>query len=507
MSTPPAVPAVASVGLASPGRSAGGGPGPGVGLGPGALLAAAIGVLVAQLGMVTLAQGVGLGGWAFVLALPLAWLLAAGNAAAWTELVLMQQALTSAATGAGEAPRSGVPDAAAAGGLAGCIGLALGPLAAQLLVFAGYVTPALFGLPVELALVDPLLLAWLPTGWPAGSGAVLLITLMLALNLAGTDVFARVQTALALAVVAALALTGLLALLLPAGAAVGAGWGWPGAAVTAAAAAPRWAALGPLEPGAVLLAAWPLVALASWACAGLEYVAPMAAEARRPARDLPRAMFGGLAVIAVVQALFALGAACRLPAELLRSAPLPHLVLMESVWGPAARPLLGLLLLLASASLLNAVLAAVSRMLADLATAGLAFGWLGWRPGRRRTPVAALLFVAALPLAGLWWAGGDPSAILVLTVAASVAWLLAYALAQTAVLVLRRRAPQLVRPWRMPGAPITPLLTLAGIAAVVVHAAPEPALAAPIARAVAGVLAMWTLVGMAWLAWRRPQRR
>jgi amino acid transporter len=106
------------------------------------------------------------------------------------------------------------------------------------------------------------------------------------------------------------------------------------------------------------------------------------------------------------------------------------------------------------------------------------------------------VFVAALPLIGLWWSGGDPNSILPLTVAASVSWLLAYIMAQISLLVLRVRFPRAPRPFRVPGYPAVPLLAIGAMGYVIVNSAPRPDMVKAIAVYTGAVLGVF---GAAWV--------
>ena len=430
---------------------------PGLGLRP--LFAAAIGVVVAQINMVALLQGVGIGGWGFLAAMGIALAIALANAMAYAEMALM------------------LPSA---GSLSSYAEAAIGNFPAILLVFAGYVTPAVFGLPAELILADQILRQSIPLPLPPFAWPIGLVVVFAILNILGTDVFARVQTALSFVVLAFLLCTGLVAL---SGHAAGA----------AAGTAPGLAAMG---HDTVTVG---VIALAFWVFMGSEFVTPLVPEARHPNRDLPRAMIGGLLVIGAVQALFAIGGGALLPRAELAVSPTPHLELAIATYGPGARVGFAVLALLASASLLNTVLAGVPRMLYGMAENGQVFPVFRRVHARFGTPVVAILFVAALPLVGLAWSGGDANAILTLTIAASVAWLLAYIMAQVSLMVLRRRYPGLARPFRMPAYPWLPLAAIAGMVWVVITCSPSPELTPQIARYTGIVLAVFAVVGGAWV--------
>src|SRR5690606_32218369 len=138
-------------------------------------------------------------------------------------------------------------------------------------------------------------------------------------------------------------------------------------------------------------------------------------------------------------------------------------------------------------------------MLAGMADNGQVFPLLKYRHPKRGTPVVAIVFVAALPLVGLFWSGGNVEAILPLMVAASVAWLMAYIMAQVSLIVLRRRHAAMARPFRVPGYPVVPVLAILGMLFVIANSSPAPELTRPIVTYTGVVLAVFAVVGAAWV--------
>jgi amino acid transporter len=427
------------------------------GLGFKVLFAASIGVIVAQLGMVTLMQGIGIAGWGFIGAMFIAFGLALTNAMCYAEMSLMMPGARS---------------------LSSYAEAAVGNFPAILLVFAGYVTPAIFGLPVELILADQILRDAVALPLPQLFWPVALVVIFAGLNILGADVFAKVQTTLSFVVLAFLLVVGLIAISGHAAAPV-AGAGWP-------------------QMGKSTMVVG-VVALAFWVFVGSEFVTPLVPEAADAKRDLPRAMIGSLVAIFLVQLLFAAGAGAVIPRETLSSSPVPHLEYALAVLGPSAKVGFAILALVASASLLNSVLAAVPRMLQGMAENGQVPRIFGRLHPRLRTPVVSIVFVACLPLLGLVWSGGDPAAILPLTISASVAWILAYVVAQISLIVLRRRHPAASRPYRAPFFPVLPLLAVAGMLFVVSQSSPDPALTSQIVRYTGIVLGLFAVVGAIWV--------
>lgn len=423
-----------------------------------ALFSIAIGVIVSQTSTVSLLQAIGIGGQGFFLAYGFAFLLSICNALSFAELSLS------------------LPQA---GSISTYAEVTVGHFPAILAVFAGYVVPAIFGLPAELMLFDSVIGQLFPGIMPSMGWALLLLGTLVVLNLAGTDVFATTQQILTFVIIAFFLVVGLYVI---------------SGMQPAAAAAPRiW------QSYAAHDAVAPVVVLCFWTLIGCEYVTPMVEEARRPRRDLPRAMLLGLLFISAVNLLFAYGTAHVLPRDGLLASVTPHLDVVSSVFGQAGRIVFAVIAMTASASLINAVLGAVPRMLHGMAMNGQAFPLLKRVSARRQVPVVSLLFVAACPVVGLIWARGDANNILPLTIAATICWMLVYLLAHVVLLVLRARNPRLARPFRTPLYPLPQLAAIAGIIYVIANSAPDPAMTKSIVLYSGSVLAIFGGVAAFWV--------
>lgn len=416
-----------------------------------ALVATAVGVVVVQSTMISMLNGAGIGQFNFLVAIGVSALLALTYVLSFAELALML-------------PRSGSVSAYTQA--------ALGPGLAIVATLSGYVAVALLGIPAELVLVDTLLaqvapglLATLP--YPS----LVLLLLFCLLNLRGIDLFARIQSALVAIMFGGLFLIGLA--------------GLSGNAEVSQA---------PVHFDASL--ALSLVALAFWGLVGLEFVCPMIADARDPSRNLPRAMLIGLLLIVAVYGVFCLAGIAMLPADKLTAAT-PHVDLALSIFGPAAKTAFVVLAILGSATLLNTVLASVSRMIQGMAQSGQLPAWLG-RENARGAPASALAVFAAAIAAVRAPLGMDASTILTLTVAAAGCWLVAYIIVHLDHIVLRLRLPQRARPFRSPLFPLPQALGILGMGYVFLNIAPAPELAGPIYRNVAIMLGATLAYSLAW---------
>jgi len=419
-----------------------------------ALVATAVGVVVVQSTMITMLNGAGIGQYNFLVAIGISALLALSYVLSFSELALML-------------PR--------AGSVSAYTQAALGPGLAIVATLSGYVAVALLGIPAELILVDALLEQVAPELVTAVHyPSLILLLLFFLLNLRGIDLFARIQTALVTIMFSELFVIGI-------------------AGLTGSGHAPVAAA----TPAALdLPLALSLVAMAFWGLVGLEFVCPMIADARNPARNLPRAMLIGLLMIVAVYGVFSLAGIAMLPAEKLTAAT-PHMDLALSIFGPAAKTAFAVLAILGSATLLNTVLASVSRMIQGMAQSGQLPAWLG-RENARGAPLWALAAFAAAIAAVRAPLGMDAAAILTLTIAAAGCWLVAYIIVHVDLIVLRLRLPQHPRPFRSPFFPAPQILGIFGMGYVFLNISPTPELAAPIYRNVAAMLGATLVYSMAW---------
>ncbi len=203
-------------------------------------------------------------------------------------------------------------------------------------------------------------------------------------------------------------------------------------------------------------------ALIFFAYLGFEEIANLAEEARRPARDLPRAI---LIAVAVSTTLYVLVAAASVslfaPAQLAASAS-PLADAMQAGAPSLAGALAGVALFATANTALIAMMAA-SRLLFAMARGGDAPPLLARTLARRKTPAFAILLVAVgavlcLPLGGVGLVGSIASLLALVT----------FASVNAALVRLRYIQPEMMRPFRVPW-PLrrAPLPTLLGLVVVV----------------------------------------
>ncbi len=229
---------------------------------------------------------------------------------------------------------------------------------------------------------------------------------------------------------------------------------------------PAPGAVPPLPAGPAPLAAVGVALVAVlWAYEGWHDVSFAAGEIHEPQKNFPRGVIGGVAIVVLLYMLANLAYLRVLsPAEIAASDRVA-LTAMTRVTGEWGGKLLTAAILCSILGAMNALILAGPRAYYQMARDGLFLERVSRVHPRWRTPVEALLFQ------GLW------SAFLVLVIGGFSqlftyvifgGWIF-YALAVLSVIALRRKEPEMTRPYRVPGYPVVPLLFGATALAIVVN--------------------------------------
>jgi APA family basic amino acid/polyamine antiporter len=235
----------------------------------------------------------------------------------------------------------------------------------------------------------------------------------------------------------------------------------PSPPAAAAATAPPPLPSGPVPIAAIGVA---LVAVL-WAYEGWHDVSFAAGEIHEPQKNFPRGLVGGVAIVITLYLLANLAYLRVLsPAEIAASDRVA-LTAMTRVTGEWGGKLLTAAILCSILGAMNALILAGPRAYYQMAKDGLFIERVSRVHPRWRTPVEALIFQ------GLWagflvlFIGGFSQ---LFTYVIFGGWIF-YALAVLAVLALRRKEPELPRPFLVPGYPWVPILFGATALAIVAN--------------------------------------
>jgi APA family basic amino acid/polyamine antiporter len=179
-------------------------------------------------------------------------------------------------------------------------------------------------------------------------------------------------------------------------------------------------------------------------------------ELRDPARDIPRTMIGGVLLVLVIYLSLNAAFLRAVPIEDMAGDPFVAATAAERLFGPAGDTVLRIVMLVSLLAAVNAMQLMATRVPFAMSRDRLLPPFLQ-RVNPGGTPVPALVASTAVALACIATNTFN-------TVLAMLAFLFVvnYGLTFVALFVSRQRAPDAVRPFRVPGYPFVPGVALAG---------------------------------------------
>ncbi len=201
-----------------------------------------------------------------------------------------------------------------------------------------------------------------------------------------------------------------------------------------------------------------------WAYEGWQFVTFSAGEALDPQRTFPRGIVVGTAALIVIYLLANIGYIAALGPAGVAATDSVAADAVGAVLGPIAGKLIAATILVSMFSAANSVTLTAPRVFYAMARDGLFFRRLAAVHPRFGTPAFAILASAAWAM--LLAATGTFEQLLTYVVFAG--WIF-YALGALSIFVYRRRYPEMHRPFRVPGYPLTPALFVLAAAAIVIN--------------------------------------
>jgi len=201
-----------------------------------------------------------------------------------------------------------------------------------------------------------------------------------------------------------------------------------------------------------------------WAYEGWQYVTFSAGETKDPQRVFPLGIAVGTAAIIGIYVLANIGYIAALGADGAMKSERIAAESMALAFGPAAGKLIAATILVSMFSAANGITLTAPRLYYSMSRDGVFFARLAEVHPRFKTPAIAIVTssVWAMVLA----ATGTFQSLL--TYVVFVGWIF-YAFGAIAIFVYRRREPNLARPFRTPGYPVTPILFVLSVAAIVIN--------------------------------------
>ena len=215
-------------------------------------------------------------------------------------------------------------------------------------------------------------------------------------------------------------------------------------------------------PGGILGFFAALVA-ALWAYDGWNNVVMVASEVRRPQRNLPLAMIIGTLTVAAIYLLANVAYFRVLSAGEVAANDRVAGEMLRSVFGAPGAAAVSVAAMISIFAALNGSIMSGARVPFAMARDGLFFRRVQYVHPEHRTPSVSIL--ALTVWSSLLVLSGRYDQLYTYVIFASV---ILYGMATAAVIVLRRKRPDLVRPYRTLGYPVVPIVFVLGIACLVV---------------------------------------
>ena len=441
-------------------------------------LATAIGLIMASPVILTVTSGFGMGGGAFACAVILAFIMMLAQAMSFAEAACIL-------------PTTGSVYDYISCGLGRFCAVA-GTISAYILVhvYAGTAETILSGImaTVNFASINTVL-ERTGTSWLVGVGLVVFFGFA---NALGIRVYSRAEIVLTVGMWSTLMIFGLL-----------------GVFTAPAVRLDGW--FGSSSIGTSVPAVLSLVGMAMFMFVGFEFVTPLAAELKDPARQIPRAMMTGLCAVAVCMLTY--GTAIRRQVENVATdasgathlldtpMAIPHFA--ERVLGPFGRIWLGIGFLFAGAATINTLMAALPRIMYGMAIDGALPKVFAYLHPRLKTPLFGIAVAVAIPCTHAWIIKGNLDRLTTLVLAAVCAWGVAYLLVTISVILLRIRRPELPRPYRSPLFPLPQIVSMTGIVIAIAYITPLGSSSAQVYKSFGIMLLLTASYSFVWLKFVR----
>lgn len=224
----------------------------------------------------------------------------------------------------------------------------------------------------------------------------------------------------------------------------------------------------------------PLVGTAGWGTAataavpallafgGYTALAYMGGEIKDPDRNVPRATIIGILIVMAVYVLLNVVSIGAIPiAELAKSAK-PVASVAQAIFGPVGGGIVAVGALMSIFGALNAITMQYARVPFAMAKDGVMFAAGAKVHPNYKTPYVSIIILALVGLAELWT--GTFLTLLLVQVFLARAM---DCLTAAALMVLRKKRPELKRPYKMWGYPVTTVLAIAIVVYLLTKVAPK----------------------------------
>lgn len=244
---------------------------------------------------------------------------------------------------------------------------------------------------------------------------------------------------------------------------------------------------------------WTSLGAGIWLYIGIEYICPMSEEIINPTKNIPRSMIAGVIVIFIADMLFGEAAVRYVDLSVLTTSDVPQLESAKAMFGTVGVMALAIATVFAGGSSADSHMAAVPRMLYGLAREGMLPKIFAYIHPKFRTPWVAI-FASFLCMMVPFFVGLDIVTVVNFVNIACTAWLVSYIIVQVDCLILRKKYPNLSRPFKTPGFPIPQIIGIIACIYMIVTMGGEIILSA------CGFMAVFAVYAILWVKFKMKKK-
>lgn len=401
-------------------------------LGLGSVISTSVGLVIATSCLVSLGQGAGEVGIVFIGAMVVACLLNMTTIGSLSELNALMPNIT--------------------GGLAQYTLACMGPVPTIVSMVGGYLICNILSAGVEASIFAYAMSEVIPLPIPSIVYTVVMMIIVMATNLIGVNMFAKVQDLVAFLLVGSMVLMGLIGIFK-----LGTG--------TVVSQPANMAS----SPSEVIS----MTAVAFWLFIGAEFAIPISGQVKNAKKNVPLGMALGLIVILIMQAIMVLGFYHYTPWDELANSAAPHMLYGELLLGKAGKIWMAFVAALAVISTQNSGvngLAYIGQGMAKMNMLPQIFA----KTNKRGVPYIGVILISVSMFIFAYISDGSSDMIEFLILVGSVFWMITYIFAHVDVLILRKKLPRAPRSFKVPCGPLFPLIGIIGTSYMIFYISTDP---------------------------------
>ncbi len=389
-------------------------------LGLPSVVSTGVGLIVATSCLMSLGQGAGALGTGFIVSMILACAINICTALSMAELNALMPNLT--------------------GGLAQYTLAGIGPFVTIVTMVGGYIVCQSIAGSVECAMFGNAINSVFHTGVPSSVFCILLLVVLIIANLLGIDMFAKIQNVVVYGLIFSLVAMGLLGIF-------GLGSGEK--------------VQQPMNLAGSFSDTFSLLGLAFFLFIGSEFVIPISKNVKNERKNVPLGMVMSLLIILIMQILVVCGMGRYCKWEDLANSASPHILYGSSLLGYAGSIWMIVVSVFAVISTVNSAISFLSYMCAGMAKIEL-MPEIFLKKNKRGSYYIGILMIGAIMILVNATGLSTSDSLSFMITLAIVFWMVSYVIANSNVLIFRKKLPKAPRTFKVPLGPVIPVVGIIG---------------------------------------------